>query len=201
MTHCLLPCFALIFTILLHVTMASESTFNFVHSDNLNGQLCTTNAWGQAVVISKLDCAQACSTDLLCISFIYDDVNRLCHVYDKALNCAFDCVNPANQTYIYYIKLVIHTYIGCYNDNRRRVLPYRKLFDDICLTTETCKLHCHRFNYTFFGIEGGRECFCGNVIKDGYTIKPETQCSSPLSGDPSTMGGGHWRISIFKITV
>ncbi|XP_046369348.1 integumentary mucin C.1-like [Haliotis rufescens] len=99
-------------------------------------------------------------------------------------------VNQANVPY---------TYVGCYADDWRRVLPYGKIGDRRCLTTETCKLHCHGMNYIYFGTEAGFECFCGDVIKGGYMKKPDSECNAPCTGDRSTMCGWHWRISIYKI--
>ncbi|XP_046369300.2 integumentary mucin C.1-like [Haliotis rufescens] len=99
-------------------------------------------------------------------------------------------VNQANVPY---------TYVGCYTDDKSRVLPYGLMGDRRCLTTETCKLHCHGMNYIYFGTEAGRQCFCGAVIKDGFMKKPDSECNVPCPGDRSTMCGGGWMISIYKI--
>ncbi|XP_046337312.2 salivary glue protein Sgs-3-like [Haliotis rufescens] len=99
-------------------------------------------------------------------------------------------VNQANDPY---------TYVGCYNDDKSHVLPHGKLVNGTCLTTETCKLHCHGMNYIFFGLRGGRKCFCGRVIKDGYMKIPDSECNVPCPGDRSTMCGGYGRISIYEI--
>ncbi|XP_046580474.1 WSC domain-containing protein ARB_07867-like isoform X2 [Haliotis rubra] len=220
-----LRCLVLSVTILLHVTIASGRTFNFLHSDHLNGHLCSKGIREQAVAVSELDCARKCTSDPLCVSFIYNAGNSSCHMYNKSLNIDDDCVEHAQQNYLYY-KLaatttattatiptttptptttcpatpnnVEHTYVACYNDNRRRILPYGLKTDLVCLTIEACKLNCHGLGYTYFGVEGGKECFCGNVIKDGYNIRPETECSSLCRGDSSPRCGGHWRISIFQ---
>ncbi|XP_067649094.1 uncharacterized protein [Haliotis asinina] len=193
----LLHCLVLFLTILLHVTMASRRTFTFLHSDHLNGHLCSYGVRQQTEVVSQLDCARKCVSDYLCVSFIYNDVNSSCHMYNKSLTIGDDCVEHANQDHMYY-NLVQHTYVGCYNDNRRRILPYGLQTDYVCMTIEACKVNCHGRGYTFFGVEGGKECFCGSVIKDGYSIRPESECSSLCSGDSSPRCGGHWRISIFQ---
>ncbi|XP_048257825.1 WSC domain-containing protein ARB_07870-like [Haliotis rufescens] len=92
-----------------------------------------------------------------------------------------------------------HTYVGCYEDDASRVLPGSHLVRDTDLTIETCKLHCHGINDTHFGVENGRECFCGDVIKGWYRRRPDTECNVPCTGDRSTMCGGDWRMSIYKI--
>ncbi|XP_071111449.1 uncharacterized protein [Haliotis cracherodii] len=90
------------------------------------------------------------------------------------------------------------TYLGCYMDDWSRVLPDGHLVDRTTMTTETCMLNCYG-NYTHFGVEDGSECFCGDVIKTGYTMKADNECSARCSGNRGTGCGGPWRISIYRI--
>ncbi|XP_067667909.1 uncharacterized protein [Haliotis asinina] len=92
------------------------------------------------------------------------------------------------------------TYIGCYQDKKNRLLPNAKTTNK-GLTTQICFLHCHDKGYKYFGTQNKRECYCGNVIKDGYAMVSDAQCSSNCAGDPETKCGGTWRISVREILV
>jgi hypothetical protein len=55
-------------------------------------------------------------------------------------------------------------------------------------------------NFTLFGCEWGRECWCGQEIARTALGAPEQDCNLPCGGDNSTMCGGDERISLFKAT-
>ncbi|XP_046555320.1 WSC domain-containing protein 2-like [Haliotis rubra] len=91
-------------------------------------------------------------------------------------------------------------YLGCYVDTREnRVLPHSFMIDKTRMTTETCRLHCQRNHHPYFGTEYGTECYCGDVLRLGNRLKPETECSMPCAGDKSTVCGGPLRISVYKV--
>ena len=62
-----------------------------------------------------------------------------------------------------------------------------------------CAHHCSGLSY--FALQNGTSCFCGN---DGWSANsaeaPAGECNVPCTGDPSTICGGPWRNSVYRIT-
>jgi hypothetical protein len=63
--------------------------------------------------------------------------------------------------------------------------------DDI--TPGKCAEHCADFDY--FGLEFGRECFCGNDYAG--VEQPADECFKRCSGDASQLCGGPDRLSVY----
>ncbi|VBB73184.1 Putative protein of unknown function [Podospora comata] len=83
-------------------------------------------------------------------------------------------------------------YLGCFVDEGPRVLP-NNLLGASDMTAEKCAAHCS--NYSYFGLEYGRECWCGNSKPKNPA--PETDCSFPCSGDDSQLCGAGGRINVW----
>lgn len=82
-----------------------------------------------------------------------------------------------------------YTYLGCYVDNGTR--PLTALYNPSnTLTLENCAAYCNGgangATYTYFGVEYGSQCFCGNTIMAGTVIANGQNC--PNSGTPSNNG-------------
>ncbi|KAK0750306.1 WSC domain-containing protein, partial [Schizothecium vesticola] len=122
--------------------------------------------------------------------------------------CSFPCAgNPAqkcgagmrldvytNDAYVPYAPPVIvgAPYLGCFADGTPRALPER-LLSTADMTIAKCSTHCA--GYQYFGIEYGRECFCGDSAP---TVPvPESECDKPCAGDPNTKCGAGMRLSVF----
>ena len=67
-------------------------------------------------------------------------------------------------------------------------------------TPEKCESACREASYLYFGVQKGtgKDCFCGNTLAH-QEKKAESECDVPCPGDNSTICGGHWRQSLFKI--
>ena len=61
----------------------------------------------------------------------------------------------------------------------------------------TCQKYCFKKNYTYAGVEYGKECYCGNNINPSVS-KPSSECNVSCEGDSSQMCGGSCRIQIYK---
>ncbi|KAK0655609.1 WSC domain-containing protein [Cercophora newfieldiana] len=84
-------------------------------------------------------------------------------------------------------------YIGCYaHEGNNRVLRENLLGSDD-MTAAKCAAHCK--DYEFFGVEYGRECWCGNTAPS--VSVPESQCSFPCAGDSKTVCGAGHRINVW----
>ncbi|VUC25017.1 unnamed protein product [Clonostachys rosea] len=62
---------------------------------------------------------------------------------------------------------------------------------------QTCADLCGRFGFKYAGVEYGRECYCGNEIKNEKAT--ESSCGTKCSGDANQICGGTYFISIWNI--
>ncbi|KAJ4290188.1 hypothetical protein N0V88_006697 [Collariella sp. IMI 366227] len=83
-------------------------------------------------------------------------------------------------------------YLGCFVDQGARTLPDNLLGDDT-MTTQKCAAHCANFSY--FGVEYGRECWCGN--SPPKTPAPASECSFTCAGDDTQLCGAGGRINVW----
>lgn len=131
-------------------------------------------------VVGDEQCTRGCSGDP---SVLCGDGDRL-NVYSSAAASS------------YPESVGDYRYIHCGADSPTdRVLKgaYTSAAD---MTIEKCAASCSE--YTYFGLEYGRECFCGN----SYTgvEKPKADCHYRCSGDGSQICGGSNRISVYDST-
>ncbi|KAG9231467.1 WSC domain-containing protein [Amylocarpus encephaloides] len=87
------------------------------------------------------------------------------------------------------------TYEGCFTDSADRTLVGKLTIDD-GLTLEKCGVICS--GYKYFGVEVGRECYCGNSITSKSIPTRNPECSAKCGGDASQKCGSDWRISIYS---
>ena len=87
---------------------------------------------------------------------------------------------------------------GCYleTDNGGRALTGKFLADDD-MSLEMCADFCDGF--TYFGVEYGRECYCGDSLREG-SVPAEEQgdCSFLCPGDRTTFCGAGMRLQLYK---
>ena len=100
-------------------------------------------------------------------------------------------------------KGVDFSYLGCYSDNvNSRALtglsvPGAASQNDV----EQCASECTAF--TYFGVEYGAECYCGNTVGGGSAVvlgsTPDvTGCNMVCSGNATEYCGGPNRINIYN---
>jgi WSC domain len=76
---------------------------------------------------------------------------------------------------------------GCYTEGTGiRALTGKAYFND-SMTVEACATACE--GYTWFGVEYGRECYCGNTINRGSVIADDSNCSFNCPGDSTEKCG------------
>lgn len=66
--------------------------------------------------------------------------------------------------------------------------------NDLSMSVDNCRNFCG--NYTYFGVENGKECFCDNTVRY-YNLKYQTDCNMQCSGDQTEICGGKDRLNIY----
>jgi hypothetical protein len=85
---------------------------------------------------------------------------------------------------------------GCHTDNvAGRALTGAVFYDD-ALTVEKCSNICK--GWAVFGVEYGRECYCGNAVQGGSTPAPEGECNFSCAGSLDETCGAGDRINLYR---
>ena len=64
------------------------------------------------------------------------------------------------------------------------------------MTVERCAAYCK--NFAIFGVEYGRECYCGNSLNPGSVPATNTDCSFKCPGDAAETCGAGNRLDLYK---
>ncbi|KAI9812453.1 MAG: hypothetical protein M1827_004684 [Pycnora praestabilis] len=91
-----------------------------------------------------------------------------------------------------------YTYEGCYNEisTAQRALTGPPMIN-APVTVESCAAFCN--GYTYFGVEDGDECYCGNDIYPGSQLVPDqSECYQCCAGDLTQRCGGYFRLGIYE---
>lgn len=97
------------------------------------------------------------------------------------------------------IKKSVGSYVfqGCWEEppNDRAIIE--QMYANDSMTLESCAAFCKGFAY--FGTEYGRECYCGNVLKEGsQKATNQDDCSFPCAGDGTEFCGAGSRLELYK---
>ncbi|CZR68739.1 related to glyoxal oxidase precursor [Phialocephala subalpina] len=89
------------------------------------------------------------------------------------------------------------TFYGCQTEatNARALGSKSTAYDT--MTIESCASDCA--GYTYFGVEYGRECYCGNSFAAGSTAAPNSDCSFACAGNAKELCGAGNRLSAYKL--
>ncbi|KAL3836103.1 hypothetical protein ACJMK2_021556 [Sinanodonta woodiana] len=123
-------------------------------------------------------------------------------LYQQMLANTFIDHSQVGQSQIDYRTTVYgnEVYRGCFeerNINDRFLAKQIQLSDiDAAKMTPTfCQSLCRKRGFMFSGTQYARECFCDNHL-DMSRKRPDSECSTPCSGDPHQTCGGSNRIQI-----
>ncbi|WWC69195.1 uncharacterized protein I206_103131 [Kwoniella pini CBS 10737] len=67
------------------------------------------------------------------------------------------------------------------------------------LTPELCILACSATQYHFAGLQNGNACFCGSFITSSSISSDSTLCTSPCSGNDTSICGGSKSMSFYHL--
>ncbi|KAL8637618.1 MAG: hypothetical protein Q9228_005132 [Teloschistes exilis] len=94
------------------------------------------------------------------------------------------------------LQLVGYNYQGCYTEaTSGRALSGSSFFNDL-MTVEKCAASCSAF--PLFGVEYGRECFCGQSLNAGSVLAAETDCSFKCPGNSAETCGAGNRLNVYQ---
>jgi hypothetical protein len=85
--------------------------------------------------------------------------------------------------------------LGCHVDDGSNRALNRGSYQSNNLTIPDCIASCSSKGLPYAGVEYGGECWCGDVAN---LVPASDGCNSRCGGDPSTVCGGGYRISIFQ---
>ncbi|PAA70473.1 hypothetical protein BOX15_Mlig000253g1 [Macrostomum lignano] len=90
------------------------------------------------------------------------------------------------------------SHIGCFVDGRRRDLP--TLAGKGSMTVGRCYGLCKKKGFRFFGVQIGKQCWCGNHY-GRYGRRDKRECRYQCRGDKTTYCGGAWRNNVYATGV
>ncbi|KAF2119334.1 hypothetical protein BDV96DRAFT_343140 [Lophiotrema nucula] len=87
-------------------------------------------------------------------------------------------------------------YLGCYSEGTAgRALSDTNTASD-SMTAENCAAFCS--GSTYFGLEYGRECYCGSTINAGSANQTATDCNMVCAGNSSEYCGAGNRLNVYR---
>ncbi|KOS21655.1 WSC domain-containing protein 2 [Escovopsis weberi] len=90
------------------------------------------------------------------------------------------------------------SYLGCFQDAISRTVVGGKPIDYLRgdMSKSVCINHCGSRGYRYAGTENGKECWCGDSMRDDAVGLPEAQCVTPCQGLEGTCGGT-WAVAVY----
>jgi len=89
-----------------------------------------------------------------------------------------------------------YTYFGCQTEATGARALSAATFDSDSMTLELCEQFCN--TYTYFGVEYGRECYCGNSFSAGSNATSDSDCSFLCPGNIYEFCGAGDRLSCYQ---
>ncbi|CAM9864281.1 unnamed protein product [Pylaiella littoralis] len=88
-------------------------------------------------------------------------------------------------------------YIGCYADVQSARIFELKIDSSDSMTVSTCMELCEDTEYMYYGVQWGRECWCGNAFD---TYGESDSCDYDCEGDMTEICGGFDAMSVYVMT-
>lgn len=89
----------------------------------------------------------------------------------------------------------IWTWYGCQTEATNTRALNAATYADDAMTLESCATFCDE--YTYFGTEYARECYCGNSFNAGSVSAPATDCIFICKGNSLELCGAGLRLSVY----
>lgn len=86
---------------------------------------------------------------------------------------------------------------GCWTEAPGRALVGSS-FNSDSMSPQACATYCSSKNLPLFGIEYGRECWCGTYLRQGSIKAPNSDCSFACPGDKAAKCGAGDRLNLYS---
>ncbi|KAH7064884.1 WSC domain-containing protein [Macrophomina phaseolina] len=131
-------------------------------------------------------CAMTCSGNS---SELCGDSNRL-SVFSTG-NVTID-VQPQSPSQVGSYSL-----LGCYNEAKSGRALSDKSTSQTDMSVEKCALYCS--GYSYFGVEYGAECYCGNTVACSSVKSLATNCTMTCSGNSTEYCGNGGYLNMYAL--
>ncbi|WQF79890.1 Putative hem peroxidase, carbohydrate-binding WSC, hem peroxidase superfamily [Colletotrichum destructivum] len=140
------------------------------------------------------DCSMQCSGD----STQYCGAGNRIELYSTTATRSSSSTPAPTATLAHINTVGKYSFMGCHTeaDGGRALQAAQTAGDD--MTLEKCAAFCS--DYTFFGTEYGRECYCGNELQATSKAAPLSECNMKCAGNPYQYCGDGNRLELFKVS-
>ncbi|OHW91654.1 WSC domain containing protein [Colletotrichum incanum] len=138
------------------------------------------------------DCSMQCSGD----STQYCGAGNRIELYSTTATRSSSSTAAPTATLAHINAIGKYSLVGCQTeaDGGRALQGAQTASDD--MTLEKCATFCS--DYTFFGTEYGRECYCGNELQPTSRTAPLGECNMKCAGNPYQYCGDGNRLELYK---
>ncbi|CAN0201782.1 unnamed protein product, partial [Ectocarpus fasciculatus] len=128
-------------------------------------------------------------------------------LHGESTDCTYACAGDADQTCggFYAANVYLYTgddapttssFVGCYQDDSDARIMELARTDSSSMTKEVCEAECT--GNTYFGMQYGRECFCGGSSTDLLLHGESTACDYECPGESEQVCGGFYAMSVYS---
>ncbi|XMA20895.1 hypothetical protein WAI453_013686 [Rhynchosporium graminicola] len=92
-----------------------------------------------------------------------------------------------------------YSFQGCWTESTTGRALASSTYDSDLMTLESCATFCS--SYSYFGVEYGRECYCGNAVAgDSAKVPTQDDCNFLCPGDKYTYCGAGNRLQLYSLS-
>eukprot|EP00903_Cladosiphon_okamuranus_P020532 g18846.t1 len=165
--------------------------------------------------------------ELVCVgySFFSTEYGRECWCgeadtdyarHGESYACGYECTGDPEETCGGYYAANVYAYpsvntpaptavtpttsarLGCFEDQKGDRIMELALSDENSMTQEVCEAECT--GSTYFGLQYGRECWCGGEDTDYAKHGMSSACDYQCPGSPSETCGGFYAADVYVFT-
>lgn len=139
------------------------------------------------------DCSMQCSGD----STQYCGAGNRIELYSTTATRTSSSTAAPTATLAHINTVGKYSLVGCQTeaDGGRALSAAQTAADD--MTLDKCASFCS--DYTFFGTEYGRECYCGNSLAATSKTAPLSECNMKCAGNSYQYCGDGNRLELYKV--
>lgn len=88
------------------------------------------------------------------------------------------------------------TRFGCMKESPKGRTLWGKATASDDMSLEKCEAACQQFK--FWGVEYGRECYCGNEFREGTVQVEDGSCNRICAGNPAQLCGASGHVMVYQ---